>query len=144
MEIKASEAERSSVKFKQAQYLMGREGEVFEGMISGVTEWGIYVELIDSKCEGLIRVRDLKDDYYDLDEANYCLVGRRTNRRFQLGDPVRVKLKSADLLKKQIDFMMWDFSSSEGAEVKERRISNKKDKPRGFAKPATKKSKRRR
>jgi ribonuclease R len=144
MEIKASEAERSSVTFKQAQYLMGREGEVFEGMISGVTEWGIYVELIDSKCEGLIRVRDLKDDYYDLDEANYCLVGRRTNRRFQLGDPVRVKLKSADLLKKQIDFMMWDFSSSEGAEVKERRISNKKDKPRGFAKPVTKKSKRRR
>jgi ribonuclease R len=141
MEIKASEAERSSVKFKQAQYLMGREGEVFEGMISGVTEWGIYVELIDSKCEGLIRVRDLKDDYYDLDEANYCLVGRRTNRRFQLGDPVRVKLKSADLLKKQIDFMMWDFSSIECSESKERRISKKKDKPRGFAKPVTKKGK---
>jgi ribonuclease R len=141
MEIKASEAERSSVKFKQAQYLMGREGDVFEGMISGVTEWGIYVELIDSKCEGLIRVRDLKDDYYDLDEANYCLVGRRTNRRFQLGDPVRVKLKSADLLKKQIDFMMWNFSSSEGSESKERRISKKKDKPRGFAKPVSKKSK---
>ena len=73
MEIKASEAERASVKFKQAQYLMGREGEVFDGMISGVTEWGIYVELVDSKCEGLIRVRDLKDDYYDLDEVNYCL-----------------------------------------------------------------------
>ena len=144
MEIKASEAERSSVKFKQAQYLMGREGEVFDGMISGVTEWGIYVELIDSKCEGLIRVRDLKDDYYDLDEANYCLVGRRTNRRFQLGDPVRVKLKSADLLKKQIDFIMWDFNSADKSEVKERRVAKKKDKPRGFAKPASKKGKRRR
>jgi len=120
---------------------MGRVGEVFDGMISGVTEWGLYVELVDSKCEGLIRVRDLKDDFYDLDEANYCLVGRRTNKRFQLGDAVRVKLKSADLLKKQIDFMMWDFSSSEGAEFKERRISKKKDKPRGFAKPVTKKGK---
>jgi len=144
MEIKASEAERSSVKFKQAQYLMGRVGEVFDGMISGVTEWGLYIELVDSKCEGLIRVRDLKDDYYDLDEANYCLVGRSNNRRFQLGDAVRVKLKSADLLKKQIDFMMWDVSGNEASESKQRRISQKKDKPRGFAKPATKKGKRKR
>ena len=108
MEIKASEAERASIKFKQAQYLMGREGEIFDGMISGVTEWGIYVELVDSKCEGLIRVRDLKDDFYELDEVAYCLVGHRTKKRYQLGDNLRVKLKSADLLKKQIDFVLED------------------------------------
>ncbi|MFM7016113.1 MAG: ribonuclease R [Bacteroidota bacterium] len=144
MEIKASEAERASVKFKQAQYLMGREGEVFDGMISGVTEWGIYVELVDSKCEGLIRVRDLKDDYYELDENNYCLVGRKTNRRLQLGDPVRVKLKSADLLKKQIDFYLWEFSSNESFGPKENRTNSKKAKPRGFAKPTNKKGKKRR
>ncbi len=106
MEIKASEAERSSIKFKQAQYLMGREGEIFAGMITGVTEWGIYVELTESKCEGLVRIRDMKDDFYELDEKNYCLVGHRTKRKFQLGDLLKVKLRSADLLKKQIDFII--------------------------------------
>ena len=120
------------------------QSALFDGMISGVTEWGIYVELVDSKCEGLIRVRDLKDDYYELDEKNYCLVGKRSNRKLQLGDAVRVKLKSADLLKKQIDFYLWEFSSNENAGSKERRVRSKKEKPRGFAKPVTKKKKRRR
>ncbi|HOS48768.1 MAG TPA: ribonuclease R [Bacteroidia bacterium] len=148
MEIKASEAERASIKFKQAQYLMGREGEIFDGMISGVTEWGIYVELIDSKCEGLIRVRDLKDDFYELDEVAYCLVGHRYKKRYQLGDTLRVKLKSADLLKKQIDFVLEDDigirfdkgSRPQGNPKKSN--SEKKSKPRGFAKEVKKKKRR--
>lgn len=107
MEIKASEAERASIKFKQVQYLLKREGEVFDGIISGVTEWGIYIELTHSKCEGLIRMRDLKDDFYEFDEKNYCIIGHRTRNKYQLGDPVKVVLKSADLLKKQIDFILF-------------------------------------
>jgi predicted RNA-binding protein with RPS1 domain len=120
MEIRASEAERASIKFKQAQYLMGREGEVFDGIISGITEWGIYVELLESKCEGLIRVRDLKDDFYELDEANYCLVGSRTRRKFQLGDSISVQLKSADLMKKQIDFVIAGELTTFSSPFKER------------------------
>jgi DNA-directed RNA polymerase subunit E'/Rpb7 len=117
-------------------------------MISGVTEWGIYVELIDSKCEGLIRVRDLKDDFYELDEVAYCLVGHRYKKRYQLGDTLRVKLKSADLLKKQIDFVLEDDigirfdkgSRPQGNPKKSN--SEKKSKPRGFAKEVKKKKRR--
>lgn len=108
MEIRSSEAERASVKFKQVQYLSNRKGEVFDGIISGVTEWGLFVELTDNKCEGLIRIRDLGDDFYELDEKNYCLVGHRTKKKYQLGDKLQVMLKTADLEKKQIDFMLYD------------------------------------
>ncbi|MFM9008721.1 MAG: ribonuclease R family protein, partial [Bacteroidota bacterium] len=106
MEIKASEAERASVKFKQVQYLLDRKDEVFTGMISGVTEWGLYVEIPENKCEGLVRVRDLTDDFYSLNEEEYSLVGHRTHKTYRLGDMVRVRLKSADLIKKQIDFIL--------------------------------------
>ena len=107
-EIRASEAERASIKFKQVQYLLNREGEVFDGIISGVTEWGIYVELAESKCEGLIRLRDLDDDFYELDDKNYCITGHKTKKKFQLGDALKVQLKAADLQKKQIDFILYD------------------------------------
>ena len=105
-EIRASEAERASVKFKQVQYLLDRKDEIFNGMISGVTEWGLYVEIADSKCEGLLRIRDLKDDFYELDEEQYCLIGHRSKKIYRLGDSLQVKLKSADLVKKQIDFIL--------------------------------------
>ena len=108
MEIKASEAERASIKFKQVQYLQKREGEIFNGIISGVTEWGIYIELVESKCEGMIRMRDMQDDYYEFDDKNYCIIGHRTRKKYQLGDSLQVVLKSADLQKKQIDFMLYD------------------------------------
>lgn len=108
MEIRSSEAERASIKFKQVQYLLDRRDEIFDGMISGVTEWGLFVELVDSKCEGLIRIRDLGDDFYELDEENYCLIGHRTHKRYQLGDPLRVTLKNADLARKQIDFVIYE------------------------------------
>ncbi len=107
-EIRASEAERASIKFKQVQYLKNREGEVFDGIISGVTEWGIYIELVESKCEGLIRLRDLDDDFYELDDKNYCIIGHKTKKKYQLGDALKVQLKSADLQKKQIDFIVYD------------------------------------
>lgn len=106
MEIRASEAERASVKFKQVQYLLDRKEEVFNGMISGVTEWGLYIEIVESKCEGLLRIRDLTDDFYELNEEQYCLIGHKTKRVYQLGDLLKVRLKSADLIKKQIDFIL--------------------------------------
>jgi len=100
----AAEAERASVKYKQVQYLSGRVGEEFEGMISGVTEWGIFVELVDSHCEGLVRLKDARDDYYFYDVKNFCYIGRKTKRKLALGDKVRVEVKKADMLKKQLDF----------------------------------------
>ncbi|HNR20190.1 MAG TPA: ribonuclease R [Bacteroidia bacterium] len=108
MEIQAADAERASVKYKQVQFIQARKNEIFEGVISGVTEWGMYIELEDSKCEGLIRMRDLQDDFYMLDEKNYCIVGQRKKKKFQLGDKVTVAVKSTDLVKKQIDFMLYD------------------------------------
>ncbi len=108
MEQLAANAERASIKFKQVEFMNDHLGEIYDGVISGVTEWGLYVELNDNKCEGLIPIRDLTDDYYDLDEKNYCLVGRRKNNRFRLGDNVRVKIARADIEKKQLDFALVD------------------------------------
>ncbi|NQY12165.1 MAG: ribonuclease R [Flavobacteriales bacterium] len=103
LEKKAVDAERASIKFKQAQYLQNKIGEVFTGLISGVTEWGLYVEMQDNGCEGMISIRDLKDDYYQLDQANHQIVGNRYRNTFKLGDVVSVKLKNVDLIKRHID-----------------------------------------
>lgn len=102
----ASDAERASIKYKQVQYLKDRVGEQFEGVISGVTEWGIFVELSYSHCEGLVRMSDCKDDYYVFDEKNFCYVGRKTKRQLSLGDKVHIRVKKADLQKKQLDFIL--------------------------------------
>lgn len=115
MEQLAANAERASIKMKQVEYLNDHLGEEYTGMISGVTEWGLYVELKDNMCEGLVPVRDLADDYYDLDEKNHCLVGRRHNNRYRLGDMVKVKVARANLDKKQLDFAM---VSDTGSEIK--------------------------
>lgn len=106
MERLAAEAERASIKYKQVQYLQKEVGKVFEGIISGVTEWGIYVELVENKCEGLIRLRDMTDDFYVFDEDNYRIIGKRNKKKYQLGDTVLIKVKRADLLKKQLDFLL--------------------------------------
>ncbi|HEX5001160.1 MAG TPA: ribonuclease R [Bacteroidia bacterium] len=106
MEIKASEAERASIKYKQVQYLEDKKGIVFDGIISGVTEWGFYVELVENKCEGLVRLRDIGNDYYEFDEQNYCIIGHRSGVLFRLGDGVKVEIKNTDLSKKQIDFLL--------------------------------------
>lgn len=102
----AANAERASIKYKQVEFMSGHLGEEFDGVISGVTEWGIYVEIVENKCEGMVPIRDLDDDYYTFDEKNYCLVGRRYQRRFQLGDEVRVQVARANLDKKQLDFTL--------------------------------------
>jgi ribonuclease R len=81
-------------------------GNVFAGVISSVAEWGIYVELVENKCEGMIPMREIDDDYYFLDEKNYCIEGRRYHRRFQLGDEIQVRVTRADLDKKQLDFAL--------------------------------------
>src|SRR6185436_14099756 len=108
MEILASEAERASIKYKQVQFMSDKLGRVFDGIISGVTEWGIYVEVVENKCEGLIRLRDIGGDFFEFDEKNYCIKGVRTKRVFRLGDPVKVILNKTDLVKKQIDFGLFD------------------------------------
>ncbi len=106
MEQLASNAERASIKYKQVEFMGDKVGMVFDGIISGVTEWGIYVELNANKCEGMISVRDLDNDFYVFDDKNYCIVGRRTNRKFQLGDEITVRVAKANLLKKQLDFVL--------------------------------------
>ena len=106
METVAANAERASIKYKQVEFMSAHLGEVFDGVISGVTEWGIYVEITANKCEGMIPIRDLDDDYYAFDEKNYCLVGRRHHRRYQLGDELRVKIAKTNLDKKQLDFAL--------------------------------------
>ncbi|MCM1483083.1 MAG: ribonuclease R [Muribaculaceae bacterium] len=106
MEQLAANAERASIKYKQVEYMADHMGETFEGVISGVTEWGLYVELNENLCEGLVPVRDLADDYYDFDEKNFCLVGRRRGVRYRLGDDVKVRVARASLEKKQLDFIL--------------------------------------
>lgn len=106
MEKRAADAERASVKYKQAEYLKDNVGKEFEGIISGVTEWGMYVELSENKCEGMVRLRDISDDFYVLDEKNYCIIGQRKKRKYQLGDNVTIKVKKVDLSKRQIDFTL--------------------------------------
>jgi ribonuclease R len=106
MEKKAADAERSSVKYKQAEFLKDQIGMNYTGIISGVTEWGMYVEIIDNKCEGMIRLRDIADDFYTLDEKNYAIIGQRKKKVYRLGDEVQIKVKNVDLTKKQIDFSL--------------------------------------
>jgi len=104
MEQRAANAERASIKYKQVEFMKDRLGQEFDGVISGVTEWGLYVEIIENKCEGMIPIRDLDDDYYNFDEENYCLVGHKHNRKYQLGDALRIVIANANLDKKQLDF----------------------------------------
>ncbi|WP_316737554.1 ribonuclease R [Pedobacter aquatilis] len=106
MEKRAAEAERASIKYKQAEYLEENIGTIYKGVISGVTEWGMYVEIEENKCEGMIRLRDISDDFYVLDEKNYCIVGQRKKKKYQLGDEVMIRVKKVDLSKRQIDFTL--------------------------------------
>jgi ribonuclease R len=107
-EQRATDAERASIKYKQVEFMSDKIGNEFDGVISGVTEWGIYVELNENKCEGMIPIRELTDDYYYFDEDNYCLIGRRYGRRYQLGEAIRVRVWRANLMKKQLDFQLAD------------------------------------
>ena len=104
MENLATHAERDSIKYMQVRYMQDHRDQEFLGVISGVTEWGIFVEIIENKCEGMVRIREIKDDYYTFDDKQYALVGATTQNILQLGDEIYVKVKNADLVKKQLDF----------------------------------------
>ncbi len=106
MENLAASAERDSIKYMQIKFMKDHEEDHFLGVISGVTEWGIYVEIIDNKCEGMIRLKDLTDDHYIFDQDEYAVVGERTKKVYQLGDEVFVKVKNADLIKRHLDFIL--------------------------------------
>ncbi len=108
MEQLAANAERASVKYKQVEFMQEHVGQIYDGVISGVTEWGLYVELNENKCEGMIPIRDLDDDYYEYDEKNYCLRGRRKKHTYSLGDAITVQVARANLEKKQLDFALPD------------------------------------
>ena len=106
MENLAANAERDSVKYMQVKYMMDHQQEEFVGVISGVTEWGIYVEIIANKCEGMVRIQDLRDDHYIFDREEYAVVGQKKHTVYRLGDEINVKVKNADLVKKHLDFTM--------------------------------------
>jgi ribonuclease R/exosome complex exonuclease DIS3/RRP44 len=102
-EVLAASAERDSIKYMQVKFMQRYVGDTFLGVVSGVTDWGVFVELEENKCEGMVRIRDFKDDVYYFDQAQYALVGQRTQQQIQLGEKVKVMIKSADLDKRQID-----------------------------------------
>ena len=104
MENRAANAERASIKYKQVEFMSDKIGQQYKGVISGVTEWGIYVEIEENKCEGMVPLHELTDDFYQFDEKNYCITGRRTHRKYQLGDEVEIEILRANLEKKQLDF----------------------------------------
>ena len=108
MELVATRAERDSIKYKQVEFMSDKIGQVFDGVISGVTEWGIYVEIKENKCEGMIPIRELDDDFYELDEKNYRLVGRRTKREYRLGQELPITVVRTNLERKQLDFALAD------------------------------------
>ncbi|HNY01523.1 MAG TPA: ribonuclease R [Bacteroidales bacterium] len=108
MERRAADAERMSVKYKQAEYMLDKVGQVFDARISGVSKWGIFAEIDGTRCEGMIRLRDLEDDYYYLDEENYQIIGQRYGQRFKLGDRLKIRVKRIDLARKQMDYGLVD------------------------------------
>ena len=112
MEIVAQNAERDSIKYKMVEFMGDKIGEEFDAHISGITSYGIYAEIDENHCEGMVPMRDLNDDYYDFDERNFCLKGRRHHHKYQLGDPVRIKVARADLEKRQLDFVLADTVST--------------------------------
>jgi ribonuclease R len=108
MEKRATDAERASIKYKQVEFMSDKIGNEYEGTISGVTEWGIYVEINENKCEGMIPIREIDDDFYYFDEDNYCIIGKHHGHKFQLGDPLKIRIWRTNLLKKQMDFQLAD------------------------------------
>ena len=158
MEKLAADAERASIKYKQVQYLQDKIGEEFDGIVSGVTEWGIFVEITSNHCEGMVRLKDMHDDTYYFDEDNYCIIGRRLRKKYTLGDAVRIEVKRADLAKKQLDFVLLEklepIKEKKNAEEqrgpskhgsrreKRQKHTHKQEKPQNREKPAKEKEQR--
>ena len=138
MERKAAEAERTSVKYKQAEFLSDKIGQEFPALISGVSKWGIYAEIEENKCEGMISLGSLQDDYYYLDEDNYQVIGRRYGRQYKLGDSIRIKVLRVDMEKKQMDFALIE---TEEPITPRNNKPEKKQTPKAKRKPAKKEKK---
>ena len=130
MEQIAQNAERDSIKYKMVEFMGDKIGEEYDAHISGITSYGIYAEIDENHCEGMIPMRDLDDDYYDFDERNFCLVGRRRHHKYQLGDAVKIKVANANIEKKQLDFVLVDNdrpkTSDEGEDNKKYSKKNSK------------------
>ena len=125
MEQLAEKAERASIKYKQVEYMQSHLGNIYQGVISGVTEWGFYVELDENKCEGLVPVRDLVDDYYDYDEKNFRLIGKKYHHTYTLGDIVKVQVARADLDRKQLDFFLVTDEGNPNKPLSEKKAASK-------------------
>lgn len=139
MEQIAATAERASIKYKQVEFMADRLGEEFTGTISGVTEFGLYVEVDENKCEGMIPMRTLLDDYYEFDERNYCLIGRRTHHRYNLGDKVKIRVERANLERRQLDFsIISDAQTPVNPQPSQPKKPTKSAGRKGKAKPAPK------
>lgn len=130
MEIRATDAERASIKYKQVEFMSDKIGQHFSGVITGVTSFGLFVELIETKCEGLLPIRELTDDFYEFDEDNYCLEGRQTKRKYQLGDELEVEVWRTNLSKKQLDFRLIEQFDSESQRAKPSKPNKAKSKRR--------------
>jgi ribonuclease R len=109
MERRAVEAERASIKYKQVEFMQDKIGKEFDGLVSGLTEWGIYVELIENKCEGMVSIKSIVDDFYEFDEEEYTITGRHTGRKFEIGDAVRIEVVNANLSRRQLDYRLVEF-----------------------------------
>ncbi len=130
MEIRATDAERASIKYKQVEFMSDKIGQHFNGVITGVTSFGLFVELIETKCEGLLPIRELTDDFYEFDEDNYCLEGRQTKRKYQLGDVLEVEVWRTNLSKKQLDFRLIEQFDLENQRAKPSKPNKTKSKRR--------------
>jgi ribonuclease R len=108
MERRAVEAERASTKYKQVEFMQDKIGQQFEGVVSGLTEWGIYVEIVENKCEGMVSIKGIADDFYEFDEEEYMIIGRHTGRKFEIGDEVMVEVTQANLSRRQLDYKLVD------------------------------------
>lgn len=119
MELVAAEAERASIKYKQVEFLQDKIGEEYDGVISGVSDWGIYVEIMSGMCEGMVKLRDMDDDFYTFDPENYQAIGRKYKKTYRMGDAVRIRIKRADLARKQLDFVLTEIEEDFWGGIKE-------------------------
>ncbi|MFH0759232.1 MAG: ribonuclease R [Bacteroidota bacterium] len=109
MERRAVEAERASTKYKQVEFMQDKVGKVFDGLVSGLTEWGIYVEIVENKCEGMVSIKGIGDDYYEFDEEEYKIIGKHSGKVFEIGDPIRIEVVNANLSRRQLDYKLAEF-----------------------------------
>ena len=109
MERRAVEAERASIKYKQVEFMQDKVGKEFIGVVSGLTDWGIYVEVVENKCEGMVSIKGIVDDFYEFDEEEYMIVGRQTGRKFEIGDEVKIEVVNANLSRRQLDYKLVDL-----------------------------------